>query len=56
MKKLIFLTALVLCFCVSFINLGGCAKKKTETKTEEVKEAPGDTTQSALEDTTVSKK
>ena len=44
-RKLIVLMAVLFCFSLSFVTFTGCAKKKVEKKTEEVKKVPADTTQ-----------
>ncbi len=51
-RKFIVVMAILFCFSISFVTFSGCAKKKAETKTEEVKKTPADTTQTTPADTT----
>ena len=51
-RKLIVLMAVLFSFSLSFVAFTGCAKKKAEKKTEQVKKSPADTTQSAPAGTT----
>jgi len=50
-RKLIVLMAVLFSFSISFVAFTGCAKKKAETKTEEVKKVPVDTTQTTTDTT-----
>ena len=52
MKKFIILITILLFFSVSLTTITGCAKKKAEPEKEQIEEAPEDTTETAIEDTT----